>query len=422
MNSTMKNVVFTIIAENYLSLAQALYWSLKKYNKTPVEFVIFMTDRENVFELKNEQRYILTPISALKLDKIEDLTFKYNVTEFCTAVKPSCFKYLFNVLGVEKAIYFDPDIFVFNDILPILQNLEGKEVVITPHHLTPQYNVVSENTEMRRLFEGIYNFGFVACKKSDTTLSLLNWWEYKLRSCCYGDIQDALHTDQKWADFFPIYAKDNLLISRHIGYNFAPWNIFEREVFEQNDKFYVRNRFTKEEDQLIFVHFAGYDPNKLELIHKYLFDKTIRDYPEYNLIRNIYIEITNEFGFGEKKNLPYGFSTFTNGVLIRDYHRRLYRALTEEGNNLPNPFSHKDAFYKLLQKNRLIDKNNDLKRHIAHDLHKFDSKKKKIEMMCRILLRFIGAKRYFILMKFLNRFSRPENQTFLLGKSVQKFY
>jgi hypothetical protein len=420
-SESMKNYGFTIVARNYLPLAQALSWSLKNNNKSKLNFIIFVVDQfeDKHGDCENIDRII--PISELNIMNLDEMLFKYNVTEFCTAIKPSCFKYIFNELKADNVIYFDPDIFIFNDIEPILDDLKLYEIVVTPHFVTPQLHYTGDDEETMMFFVGIFNFGFVAIKKTLNNSFILNWWENRLLDKCFGDRQDALHTDQKWADFWPVYVGSRMLISKAIGYNLAPWNLFEREIIKNDNMFLVRNRFTKNIEPLIFVHFAGYDPNDMSIIHKYSFGLTIERYPEYNLIRDIYNEITSKFNFVELKQSVYSFSKFSNGEFIQDYHRRLYRALIENNRKITNPFDANGDFYKLLVENKLIDKDRPTK-YTVKDMKNYEGQKRKVELIFRLLLRIFGVKKYFIFMKFLNRFSRPENQTFLLNISDTKFY
>lgn len=413
-----KKVVFTIVAENYLPLAQALEWSLNRNNSTEIDFYIFISDQINV----NYNNDKIIPINKLNIEDLKDWAFKYNVTEFCTAIKPVCFKYLFKELGYEKAIYFDPDIFVFGDLKPIFSQLISHSAVVTPHYITPQVRYTGDQDETGTLFVGIYNFGFVAFKKTQKTLLILDWWENRLSDQCYGDKQDALHTDQRWGDFLPVYLTEELFIAKSLGYNLAPWNLFEREIYLEDNNYKVRNRLINTDDQdLIFVHFAGYDPTDLNLIHKDFRNLTIKKYPDYSIVRNLYNDVLETYSFKTKRLATYGFSQYSDGSFIREYHRRLYRSLVENGNIYEDPFDSNGDFYLLLKKKKMVSFVKTSKLN-TKALPSFEKKVKKINFLLKLLLKIIGSDKYFLLMKFLNRYSRPENQLFLLNINKEKFY
>ena len=105
MKQRTKRSAFTIVAKNYIGLAKVLETSIRKHN-SDIDFYIFVADElpssfgekmpDNVIESKNVLSYS---------DKEwVDMTFKYTLTEFCTAIKPSCFQYLFECKDYEKAI------------------------------------------------------------------------------------------------------------------------------------------------------------------------------------------------------------------------------------------------------------------------------------------------------------------------------
>lgn len=415
-----KKVVFTIVAKNYLPLARALGWSLREHNKTAIEYIIFLADEEDGL-VEKEEGEVIIPVSSLGIENLKDWAFKYNVTEFCTSVKPTCFKYIFDDLKAESAIYFDPDIFVFNDLSSIFNDLENKDIVVTPHYTTMQKEYSGDQYEGMTLFVGIFNFGFVAFNNTPKNIEILDWWENRLSNQCYADRQDALHTDQKWADFLPVFAGETLHISKSLGYNLAPWNLFEREIFKDDLLLKVKNRFTGKVDLLTFVHFAGYDPNDLQLIHKDFWNLSIAKYPEYDLVRKMYNEVTASYKFKEMKSLPYSYSQFSNGDYILDYHRRLYRSLVENGTMIKKPFDSDDWFYQQIKENKMITKGKPAKLN-SKNYNNFESNRNKINTLLKIAFKFLGSSKYFLLMSFLNRYSRSENQTFLLKKDIKKIY
>lgn len=414
--------IFTIVAKNYLPLAHALGYSIKKYNKTNINFTIFVADsiidyEDDIFD----SNYNYVSVYDLNLKELDDISFKYTVTEFCTSIKPACFQYLFNKTNSEHFIYFDPDIFMFNDVSHIIKHFEKGDIVVTPHYLTPQVEYTGDQIDRSTLFVGIFNFGFVGFKKSDYTMKIVDWWHSRLMNEAYADIQDALHTDQKWMDFLPAFGNEKLCVSKHIGFNLAPWNLFERTIIKKEETFSVINNFTNEEYPLVFVHFAGYDPKNEKGIHKDFAKLTIDKYPFYKIIRDVYKEITESYQFSKIKNIVYRFDFFDNNTLIQPYHRRLYRAISENGEIIYRPFDSKAFFYKLLDKNNLLD-NNKIEKFTSKDKSNLNGKMKKINYVFKFAFKILGANRYFTFLKYLNRYSRPENQTFLLDIEIEKFY
>src|SRR5882757_6594460 len=132
----LNTAIFTIVTKNYIGLANVLMQSIAENNKaSSCESFIFLADEiENIDDLKIKSDHIV----ACKDEVISNsnlwtnCAFKYNVTEFCTFLKPFCIEYLYDK-GITNIIYLDPDIYVFNDLGPLIKKLNQYAAVLTPH-------------------------------------------------------------------------------------------------------------------------------------------------------------------------------------------------------------------------------------------------------------------------------------------------
>ena len=106
----MTNCAFTIVAKNYIGLAMILEKSIKRYY-TDLDFFIVVAD-EPSSELSDMPENIIFAKDELGIDnkKWYEMAFKYDLTEFCTAIKPDSILYILSQ-GYEKVIYLDPDIY-----------------------------------------------------------------------------------------------------------------------------------------------------------------------------------------------------------------------------------------------------------------------------------------------------------------------
>lgn len=88
--------VFTIVAKNYVGLARILGSSLERQDPD-VDFYIFIADEPDGCEVTFPTNAIFAR-KALSYSPEEwtDMSFKYDLTAFCTAIKPACFEYLFS--------------------------------------------------------------------------------------------------------------------------------------------------------------------------------------------------------------------------------------------------------------------------------------------------------------------------------------
>ena len=86
----MKNCAFTIVAKNYIGLAQILEKSIREYYNDLLFYIIVADEIDN--ELKKElSTNILVAKETLNItpETWENMSFKYNLTEFCTSIKPA---------------------------------------------------------------------------------------------------------------------------------------------------------------------------------------------------------------------------------------------------------------------------------------------------------------------------------------------
>ena len=416
------NAVFTIVAQNYIAQATTLASSIHKANPDLDVFIFIVGDADKIE--KTGRGAAIIQVSELGIPQMTEMAFKYDVTEFCTAVKPHCFLHLLETLGYEKVIFFDPDIYVYHDLSVIYDMLTTATIVVTPHILFPEIRYTGAIPEGLLMFVGIYNLGFIAVKKTAQSISILEWWKTRLEQSCYADKVDGLHVDQKWIDFLPAFCGSDLLISKHVGMNVAIWNLHERTLVTKDGRYFIANRNNPDMiEPLIFYHFAKFDPKSTSIIHRDYknIDRTM--YDEFAALYDAYGKLMLENRHEEFVKIPYAYNYFENGTAIVKFQRRLYRRLLEMGYSYSNIFSTGgDSFYHELIENKLtgetitkIDSLNE------RDYEGFNKKIKLLNMLFITLKMIIGGRNYFMLMKLLLRYCRPENQVFLLSKYRREY-
>jgi lipopolysaccharide biosynthesis glycosyltransferase len=268
-------LAFTICSINYLAQAQTLGQSLLRTNPD-IEFVIGLVDRLDNVSLEPDK---IPPFQLLEIDKIDISSFdemceNYNITELNTAVKPFFFDYFFkNRPDIQNVIYFDPDIIVFDSLQPLKDSLEEYSIVLTPHITSPITDKF-ETREIDHLNTGLYNLGFVAVGRSESSYQMIDWWMERLKKDCVIDLCNGLFVDQHWMIFVPIFWKEVTFVDNYAGYNVAYWNLHERTVSQNEDKFFINSV------PLIFFHFSGYGLNKPNEVSKYQNRSTFENRPD----------------------------------------------------------------------------------------------------------------------------------------------
>ena len=423
----MKKCAFTIVAKNYIGLAKLLGKSIKNTTQD-VDFYIFIADEIGTNSILNEDNIFEARKTLHQYTESEwiNMSYKYNLTEFCTAIKPYCFKYLFEDLGYEKSMYFDPDIYVYSSLNQLYNQLDTYSIIVTPHILYP---CMEEDRERVLLQSGIYNLGYLGLKNNETSLRFLDWWGQKLKKYCFDELLEYTFTDQKWVTLISIlFPQEEILVSRNIGLNVAPWNFYERKFVEENGKVKVVCR-NKENiaDDLVFVHYSGY--NYLSILDGKIERPRVLeeqvDYPDVDMMMEKYTAAmkSEEQVIRKYLSLPYTYAFYDNNVRIEKFHRRIYHKLSESRYfNIMNPYSSsKDSLYSKFKNHGMISLNQTKvlgkvemsNTHAGKLLYGFN-------MLMKIIYKLIGYKRYLMFLRLLKHFCRYESQVFIIDNNFMK--
>lgn len=418
----MKKAIFTIVAKNYIGLAKILEQSIHATNDD-FTFYIFVVDKfegGHPSDLPDNVKFVEETVD-ISPRLWQEMAFKYDITEFCTSLKPFCFQYLM-AHGFDAVIYFDPDIYVFSSLDSIFNDLQTYDMVLTPQVALIHTHYEGELPEWAMNVNGIFNLGFCAIKRSSVSQEILKWWGTRLIDNAFADRSVGNFTDQKWMDWMPaLLGNDRLKISHNLGMNMAPWNYFERKLSLDGSILKVSPRGSNagEECQpLVFFHFAGYDYQQLKeghIVRKRI--ETLQNYPDISLAVGIYSKtiMAERAKFDKYITCPYSYNQFADGSPILSFHRRIYHGLLLEKQEMGNPFSiGKGTFHEALRKrgmltNEKIDKLN------QRNMPNIQKKRRMLALFYSCLYRLIGYKRYVLFVKSLYNYCRPELHTFLIS-------
>ena len=414
-----KNCVFTIVAKNYIGLGLILGRSIQKHNHN-IDFYIMVADEfadSNVVLPDNV--LIGKEVLGISSSKWVNMSFKYDLTEFCTSIKPFSFRY-FLEKGYDNVIYFDPDIYTFSSLDGIFNLLSNKSVLLVPHIADIHVNYKGELSEWEVMSNGIYNLGFCAMRNTSESKEIVDWWCLRLSDCCFADRAKGFFTDQKWMDWLPALLGEQVVISRNLGLNMAPWNFFERKIVKRNEKYYVCHREgdNNTSDLLVFIHFAGYDYTAFK--NGKIKRKRIEGLLDYEDLLDVQSEyrdaiVENKEMFDSFIQQSYSYNSFNNGDEISFFHRRLYNGLIENGEIINNPFSvDKGSFYYRLKKSGMILKKSGIDNLNARNISNMAGKRRIIALLFRILYCLAGYRRYSLFIRGLIDYHRPENHIFLI--------
>jgi glycosyltransferase involved in cell wall biosynthesis len=319
----MRNAFFTISSWNYLHFSRTLASSFAKHHP---EF-------SSILAIADTPRSDLTADSFPEFDGqifFDDLdlpdrnafSFRYDIMELNTAIKPTVFRRLF-AEGYDRVIYLDPDIFVYRRFNEVLQELDrGATSVLTPHALDP--NLLSDApNDLTFMRAGIYNLGFLALANTDETATLLEWWEKRLRHQCVANrVGDGIFVDQKFMDLWPAYCSGTHIL-RDPAYNVAYWNLDSRTISETGGRYRVNG------SPLAFFHFSGIDADNRSILSKHQKRWKPTSTTVLKTLFEDYHDQLEAYDAGKFSKLSYGFGRFSDGTEIPGAARIIFREKME---------------------------------------------------------------------------------------------
>ncbi len=260
-----KQVIFTITEAEYAIMALTMFDSVSQFYQDS-DLVLFVIGMGTLRKLDGNISIVYIDDIVDELDLDQRLAY-YLTVELATSFRPQCFEFLF-AQNYERAIYLDPDTYVFRrmtEVDDLLQN--SANGIVTPHSL---HTLATNNPALHGdadailLQCGIFNLGFLALKNTDETLRMLKWWREKLKWKCLANMADGYFVDQKWLEFLPVYF-DGFHILKLPTYNLAPWNAGQYKILPDSS---ASNFFINDFDHPVaFIHFSGMKRADKHFIH-----------------------------------------------------------------------------------------------------------------------------------------------------------
>jgi glycosyltransferase involved in cell wall biosynthesis len=333
--------IVTIASKNYLAHVRTLAQSYRLFHPEGQIFVCLVDQIDGYFDPATEP-FTLIQADRLNIPRWEHFSFKYNILELNTAVKPFLLSYLFEQYGLQKIAYFDPDIMLYQPLDRIESLLDDYGMLLTPHILEAVEGTHAPS-EMDLLLSGIYNLGFIALSRKTDLDRLLTWWQTRLYDYCLRDVSRGLFVDQRWMDFAPALFP-NVYILRDEGYNVAYWNFVHRPIEKVGDQWTIKGQ------PVMFMHYSGLEPENHDIVSKHQYWNHLKDLPvgTQTLIQD-YKAALEIHDYSTVRHWPYAYGTFANGQPISDLARTICRELDPQGDRWSDPFqTGHDTFYQYL--------------------------------------------------------------------------
>lgn len=344
--------VCTIVARNYLAHARVLCRSVQR-TQVDASCYALVIDADESFDAEGEPFELLRLNDILSPSLIADFTFKYDVTELATAVKPFLLLFLLEQRKFQHIIYLDPDIFVTGSLDLVVESLTRSAAVLTPHLDSPYPDDGLLPNDSSMLIAGMFNLGFLAVTCSAEATRFLQWLAARLIDNCVVEPKRGFFVDQRFVDIayivFPIFE-----ILRQPGLNVAYWNLHSRKLSRSNDDRWLCNG-----ELLRFFHFSDYKPETPDVISRHMTRYNMSNRPDIEALFELYRTELLSSGYADCLRVKYRFGRFTNGTVISSRFRRVYRRWLRH--LLPHPIDPFASTWFILS-SKLIDLAGETKR------------------------------------------------------------
>lgn len=263
----------TLFNSFYLSRGLAMYNSLVR-ETSDFHLFIFAFDQSSCELLREMNLSSATIISLQEFETKELLSVKDSRTagEYCWTCTPFTIWHCMHTYNLDHCTYLDADLLFFSDPKVLTDEMGEKDVLITRHNYSPEYD--------QSKLSGVYCVQFVTFKNTIKGLDVLNWWRQSCLDWCYNRFEDGKFGDQKylddWTERFEI-----VHVLEHHGGGVAPWNSKEYKYENAGDGVKMINE-RGEEFPLVFYHFHDF---------KYCVNNSIRLTGEMYLLMNDVIEL-----------------------------------------------------------------------------------------------------------------------------------
>ncbi len=326
----MSAAAFTIIAKNYLPMARVMMASLRRVAPEVRRIAVLVDRPDGYFDPAREDFEVILS-EDLPIPQSRWFHFKYGILELATAVKPYAAQHIFERYGVDRLLFFDPDVQIYGDVQPLLDALDDHSIVLTPH-LTAPLEDDRRPTDLDILLSGSYNLGFIGIRNCEESARFIEWWQKKVYEQCVVDLAKGLFVDQRWVDLVPgLFSGVGIL--RDPGLNVAYWNIAQRRIQRSPQGYLVNGR------PLFFFHFSGFDPDQPYTFSRHQDRLTLDDLGDARELVLQYRQLLYESGYAKCKEWPYAFGVFENGFPIPDVGRPAHHESADLVTRIADPFS-----------------------------------------------------------------------------------
>jgi len=254
-----KKYICTVSDDHYLSRGLSLVESLKKYNENihvfylcvnkkcvdavknlKIDYVEFV-DIKNV--INGDERF-LNIIPSREATAVGQATeISQDLIELVYKMSSYFPKYCLKTYDIDHVIYADSDIYFYNSLNSIYEDVGDKSFGIVEHRL-PYTGC------------GKYNVGVIYNKNDKIGNSILDFWSY-----CVLDPNNPFSEqfgtcgDQKYLELiYQLYGDKNISIIGNLTGHLAPWNLRYHQYKHEKGKIIWNDNI----QDLVYIHYSNF--------------------------------------------------------------------------------------------------------------------------------------------------------------------
>ncbi len=282
----------TIITADYGAYALALHDSLMKFDEE-INMAIFISSgkldeaiQKEFDKRKNIKLYFGKDIMEFPLAKnVYEKYYEASHDSYRWSMKPVFMNFLLHK-DFKEVIYLDSDIFFFNDYTFLWKELDGCNILLSPHWRSSDPVADLPNFKLNFL-DGIYNGGFIGASRGG--IAALDYWAKLCLYNCEVNRNEGFYVDQRYLDLLPTRFEGVENIT-HKGCNVANWNQLDcKRTKKESGEVVINNVFP-----IIFIHFTNSFLRGILLQNDKLLLPFLEQYRD-NLLRYSDIDIIEKF-------------------------------------------------------------------------------------------------------------------------------
>jgi hypothetical protein len=338
----MRLAAATIASRSRVALARATALTFRRFHPE-LPFFLLLADEPHESIRSEQEPFEILPFCEIQAPEESRFRFRYGELELSYAATPFLIGRLLE-LGFDGVLFLKQETLVLDRLDPLFELLARHSILLTPHFLEPPRGRDAFTRERNVLRAGVFNGGVVAFSRCQEARRVLDWWQQKTLRLCLLEVEEGLHYEQRWLDFFPSLAPSCGIV-RDPGINVGHWNLAERRIAVRD------GRVTACGVPCRIFRFSGYEPHRPDWVTRYNPELRVESTGEAAGVFRRYQLLLEECGWRHTFGLPYAWEYFDNGERITPAMRRLYRLLGDEVERFGNPFlsAGEGSFYSWLR-------------------------------------------------------------------------